>query len=115
MKFVVYSELMMLQNNGKFRTFLLKRKLCFPMLHTAGSETQTSLFIHLTDTFSVSSMPNAWGKMVGETCELARHEYLTYLASDAYSHRCGKVQSQLRGGEATERHRTSKTSHGLVA
>lgn len=96
----------------------LKGNCAFPcsiQLVQKPRPSHTYLFIHLADTFSVSSVPNAWGKMVGETCELARYEYLAYLASDAYSHRCGKVQSQLRGGEATERHRTSKTSHGLVA
>lgn len=39
---------------------------------------------------------------------------LVHLASDAYSHMCGTAQSQMQGGEVTERHRTSKTSHGLV-
>lgn len=68
--------------------------------------------IYFKDTVLVSSVPNARDKVAGETRRLPCQEHLAYLASDACSHRCGTAQSQMRGREATERHRTSKISHG---
>ena len=62
---------------------------------------------------SISSVLGARNKM-SEICKLPWPEYFAYLASDACSHMCGTVQSQLQKVEVTERHRTSKISHGLV-
>lgn len=39
---------------------------------------------------------------------------LAHLASGACSHTCGTVQSRLQRVKVTERHRASRTSHGLV-
>ena len=52
--------------------------------------------------------------VMSDTWKLPWHEYLAYLASDAYSHKSGTVQSQLQTTEVIERHRTSKISHDLV-
>lgn len=61
---------------------------------------------------SIYSVLNASNKMVihGSFHGIT----LAYLASDAYNHRCGTMQSQLQKVEVTERHRTSKIFHGLV-
>lgn len=71
------------------------------------------LSVHSADTWGC--VPgHVWRTNDGRTVAGPRPGRLTYPASDACSHRCGTVQSQLQRVGVTETNRTSKISLGLV-